>query len=234
MTKFLNIVLILSLINYIHPSAPACPASSYCQICAEGATTCSSCYNWGTGSVVLDKTWSGTSGSMGCTSTLSTSYKVTNCKMNYDIGASISGNGGTVAATSHPRCLECDGFSFLVYTTTSATETCEDSYLEAWNMSTCLEIANCEQTGCDYTADNQRVFCVGGRCQKGFYPIYDTISLVTECSPTIVTTIENCERFCIWGTYASPIYTCCECATGYAVTFGGNTCTAFTTDSNCL
>ena len=132
--------------------APNCSGSSYCQECENDATSCSSCYTWGTGDILKDKIWA-SSTSEACTALLPLVWKVTNCKINILASADVlNASIKSVSPTNHPRCYQCDDFKYLNWTHNGTVEKCTNSrtvlYYKGDETFECIEIKNCGQTIC--------------------------------------------------------------------------------------
>jgi len=205
--------LLLALTSYV-VTVPSCAASGYCMGCdMSTANTCTSCYNYGSGSIGARAL-----ASSACANKLATTL-VTDCKF-------YSGYNAGSAQTVN-NCQRCNSKTYLNMNLNTLTVGCSDT---AISTSTCTgAIANCEQTAC-YTADGSAYVLSCQMCAKG----YSGTGVATEnagyASCSTANNIANCEYHYLAG--ASTL-SCYSCATGYAVASTPTSCTAYTTDSNC-
>jgi len=211
----MKLTICLLLLTSFVVSTPSCAASLYCMGCAMStADSCSSCFNWGSGSVGARAL-----ASNACTNALSTTA-VTDCKFYSGV------NGGSTQTINN--CSMCTkDFLNLNNNASPVTVTCSDT---AANTTTCTgKVANCDQTAC-YTADGTNYVLACYMCSKG----YSGSGTATEnagysaCATT--SNITNCDYHYLSG--ASTL-ACYSCGSGYAVASTSTTCSAFTTDSNC-
>jgi len=227
MKTFITIVVLLAIAQVALSAAAACPAASFCQSCAGGATACSSCYTLGVGTN-KDKVWA-TSTSTSCTGALPAIWKVTNCFINNISSATVINAASTTLGTNYQsRCGFCDGQKFFNKVDNGTAQSCSDTAPSG--MTTCVEIANCWQTVCN-SAATVLTYCAA--CQYDTYPTYSTSGTtsgyITSCSTTVPSTaIANCTSHS--GSVAGTTVTrsCGGCKTGYAVASTGLTCIAHT------
>ena len=239
--RFFLIIATLLLIRFNKCGPPLCAATSYCQSCLDDATTCSTCYNWGKGTVALDKTWAASSGSSVCSGTLLAAYKVTDCLENEYVSQALSYSGITaVAVTTHPRCVLCDNKKFITFNGTSADELCTNTAPTMSNPS-CLEIEHCAMTVCvnDAAPSTWCVFCIDHR-----KPVQSTTQLgasgewgyrIASCSTELTVTITNCINYVIDPSSSSDTiaYNCYDCVGGFAVAVSNKSCVTYSIDAAC-
>jgi len=187
----------------------------------DNANTCSSCFNWGSGSVgarVLDN-------STLCT----TKYTqlITDCK--YYSGA----QSNTTTAIKTNDCYMCDGKDWYNVTdnatNASINRACSNIALDA---TTCdAKVSNCDQSMCFKSTGN--AFTKGClQCSSGYKggatAITDSDGSTIGYTTCVSATITNQEL-------GSPVNNAqaFTCKSDYAVATGGASCVSFTTDSNC-
>lgn len=190
--RIILVILAFAQIALTHMVGPLCAKANFCQICYNGFQSCHTqgCFSWGMGSHA-DKAWDSTGTK--CTGTMPANYKVTDCRINNDLGASIMVSTSTVSASDHPRCKQCNGKTFLTFSTIDVLEECTDT--PPSSMSGCTEIVGCLQTMCDYTFGGQVKVCIGG-CDVGYYPAEiltnGLYKIQQTCSKTITNEIPGC------------------------------------------
>lgn len=218
------LIAMLAITNYTRAAICTMAITDYCQSC--DAAACTKCYTWGNGTYA-DKTWA-TSTAITCTSALPSGFKVTNCLVNYSHSKVLQNATSTVAITSHPRCVKCDGKKFLHFSMAATTETCTDT--APTDMASCVEIANCMQTMCKTDATTA-YGCV--QCDYDKYPtaVSTTTTLNTACG-TVVTAINNCILYSHTIVSGVAVYNCSGCASGYVTTMDLKACLTFT-DEGC-
>jgi len=209
-------ILALCFVGYTITTQGTPAATSYCMGNNDNATTCSSCFNWGSGSVGA-KTFA----TNACASAVTNA--IADCKWYSGINTST---------ISLQDCMMCDDKTWMNLTdhatASSRLRTCSDT---AVNTTTCTAVpSNCAQGLCFVNAA-AAVTQGCRRCDDGYMLSGTAISSnegtvgYTTCSTQ---TITNCE-------YGSPMNSahCYSCKSDYAVATADTSCVAFTTDSNC-
>jgi len=191
-------------------------AASYCMGNNDNATTCSACFNWGSGTVGARQLAISACGT-------AVANTVASCK--YYTGTNTS-------TVSLQDCMVCDSMTWLNLTdhltAGSRVRACSDT---AVNTTTCTAVpSNCDQGLCYVNASGTA--SVGCRlCSSGYKGSGTAISSNdgNVGYPTCVSqTITNCDL-----PSATAATDCYTCNSNYAVVTAGTSCTAFTTDSNC-
>lgn len=208
--KLLFICAITLLVSY-SLSAPSCAASGYCMGCSDTtANSCTSCFNWGSGSVKARALISNA-----CGTQITTARQIADCEF-YN-GTDSNTNTRTIGS-----CTKCKK-DFRNYVETSNTPTCSNT---AILTSTCPKISNCLNTNC-YDGTTDSTGCQ--LCKKN----YSATTLVnasvggSSCSSTMA--ITNCEYSYLTTAGAS----CYSCKANYAVDSATTACASYTTDKNC-
>ena len=224
MKTMICLIVMLAISKYASAAVCTMAITNYCQTC-DGAA-CGSCYNWGNGTYA-DKNWAAQN-SVSCSGDLPLGYKVTNCLINAGYGSALLYPTSTVSASSHPRCLQCDGKKFLHYSTAATTETCTDT--APTDMASCVEISDCMQTICKTNATTA-YGC--NQCAYDKYPTgVSTTTLYNTSCGAVVTAIANCQLYSYSVSGTTITYTCKGCNEGYSANYTYTACTAFT-DKGC-
>jgi len=206
--KVYQLVIVLLAIKAIQTGKPL--AASYCMGNNNDATTCSACFNWGTGTIGARKL-----ATNACATTVTA---ITDCKYY---------NGKITSTRTVYDCMMCNSKKWLNITDhntpASIAITCVDTAIDTTNCAS--EVANCDQSIClkpktgttsTYCAQCKSGYKGSGTKANGYYP---------TCASA---TITNAELGL--GSDNTKVYTC---KSGYAVVTLETSCKAFTTDSNC-
>merc|ERR1711862_443211 len=115
-------------------SAPSCQATDYCMGChMTTANSCTSCFNWGSGTVGA-RSLTTTNNLGNCITALPSALTTSNCKM-------YSGSALSTATTKgSSNCSWCPK-KYLTYTLTGTTEVCTDTATTG-----CTAVSNAEFT----------------------------------------------------------------------------------------
>jgi hypothetical protein len=209
-----TIIVALAIIGYTFAAQGLPAATSYCMGNVDDATTCSSCYNYGLGTInprILS--------AAACGTAATTTVLVTDC---------LWYRGDLGAARTPTDCGKCNSKAWQNVDTNASPNTiaCSATVSDA----SCTTVTNCDQQYCLKTAAN--TFAAGCRmCSSGFRGNATTVGVTAVGFPTCTTAssaIANC-------TYYNPLdgAKCYLCGTGFAVNTTDNGCVAFTTDANC-
>lgn len=211
--KFIITILALCMIGYTFAAQGTPAASSYCMGNNDGATTCSACFNWGSGTIGARQL-----ASNACSTKVANT--VTDCKF----------YKGTITSTkSTSDCMVCNNKTYLNIkdhaTASSITVACSNT---ASSTTTCkAAVSNCDQTFC-FTNTSSTVNTGCKQCSTGYTGSGTQTSNVGYASCSKTGAITNC------GLHSYALKTkCYTCNTGYAVASAETSCTAFTTDANC-
>lgn len=205
--KFIAIIAIALMLQVTFQVS--CIPANYCMGCHDTtANYCTSCFNWGSGTVGARSTATASS-VQNCIAARPAALATTNCKA-YSTVAS------TATAKSNGNCVYC-GKKYRTWNASTMAETCTDTALTG-----CTAVSNAEWTNC-YTDTAGTVYSAAGYCKSGYY-LSGTVN--SAGYPTCTAgTLTNCSRM-------STATTCTYCNSKYAVNTS-STCTSFTTDSNC-
>merc|ERR1711967_13878 len=189
-------------------SAPSCQAADYCMGChMTTANDCTSCFNWGSGTVGA-RSMTSVGLLENCQSALPSTLVTANC--GFYNGGALS----TATAKANGNCSWCKK-KYLTWTVSSSTEVCTDTATTG-----CTAVSNAEFTKC--YVDTTTV-AGAGVCKKGYY---GTGTATNAGYPTCTkASVANCD-------WASDATNCFYCKSNYAVSSTG-ACAAYTTDSNC-
>jgi len=210
--KIFATVLALCIIGYASAAQGTCVTSSYCMGCVDDAATCNACFNWGKGGTVGARQLA----SNACSTAVANA--VTDCKIY---------NGTITSTKTKYDCMECNSKSFLNVTDNATAAniaiTCSDT---AISTTTCTgTVSNCTQTFC--YKNQSGTYSTGCYMCKSGYMGTGTLTLgYASCTSTGI--ITNCDV----GSPGGNTY-CAYCKSDYAVANNSQSCTSFTTDSNC-
>merc|ERR1711976_32661 len=209
-------ILALCFVGYTYTAQGTPAKTSHCMGNVDDATTCSSCFNWGSGDIGAKQL-----ATNACASAVSNA--ITDCKYY---------NGVITSTMSLQDCAVCDSKTWLNLTdhgtAASRLRTCSDT---AVNTTTCTAVpSNCDQGLCYVNAAGAAT--VGCRmCSSGYKGGATAVSSndgtvgYTTC---VSQTVTNCDL----GS-ATNNANCYTCNSNYAVATAQTSCVAFTVDSNC-
>jgi len=205
--KVLAIILIA--MSVAHTYQVSCAPANYCMGCsATVANHCTSCFNWGSGTVGA-RAMATVNTVSNCIAARPTVLATTNCRFYESVAT-------TATVKTSMNCGYCNK-KYLAFNATTNAETCTDTVTTG-----CTAIDNAAYTRCNTTGST--VTSGVYMCNSGYYA---SGTMVTAGYPTCTSgSLANCDR-------ALTATTCATCKSNFAVNTS-NTCTAFTTDSNCM
>lgn len=205
--KVLAIILIAMSVAYTYQVS--CAPANYCMGCsATVANHCTSCFDWGSGTVGA-RGMATVSSVSNCIAARPAALATTNCKFYLTVNTSAT-------AKTSMNCMWCNK-KYLAYNATTSAETCTDTVTTG-----CTAIANARFTRCN-TSSTSVVTSGTYLCNSGYYA---SGTVVAAGYPTCTSgSIANCD-------IALTSTACYTCKSKYAVS-STSTCAAFTTDSNC-
>lgn len=199
--------------SYALSAQGTCAKDSLCQGCTDGATTCTSCYNYA-GKINPKQFATNACGT-------DVANTVADCKYYKN----------TISATkSNTDCTQCNSKTWLNITDNSSAASiviaCSATAVDTTNCA--AAVSNCTQSYCYKAAGSSTGVKGCALCASG-YVGDGTPTAVGYPTCTQTGAISNCA-------YANRTdkTKCAVCSTGYAVAIANDTsCTAFTTDANC-
>jgi len=190
-------------------------ATSLCMGNTDDSTNCSSCYNWGPGTIGARMMVANV-----CTPALTN--KVTDCQV-------YSGSAGSNKSVTD--CSICDGKDWLNLTTNAAPASrviaCSNTALD--KTACASTISNCKQSICLKDGSTYKAYC--SMCDSGYKPSGTQVTV--EGNPmwyTACTSGSLTEAKYYSGMNPLHAYTC---SSDFAVANDNLSCKAFTKDSNC-
>merc|ERR1712151_836987 len=151
--KLYTLLLAFCAIQYVFTAQGTPAAASYCMGNTDNATTCSSCFNWGSGTIGARQLATGS-----CANAVAN--KVTDCKYY---------NGNITSTKTTGDRMMCNGKKWLNLTDSSTPASivvaCSDTAIDTTKCAS--EVANCSQSVCfkPKTGTNS-VLC--GQCKSGY------------------------------------------------------------------
>merc|ERR1712183_13860 len=219
--KFITLIVALLSISSIFAAQGQPLATSYCMGNNDGAVTCSSCFNWGAGTIGPKVSDANTLCTTAYTNT------ITHCK--YYSGSQVN----TTTSIKTNDCSMCNGQTWYNVTdnatNASIIRQCADTALDA---TTCAaKVANCWQSLCFKSTGN--VYTKGcSQCEKGYKggatAITDSDGLTLGFTDCVASTITNVDLM-----HGGSNTLALTCYKDYAVANNNASCIAFTTDTGC-
>lgn len=211
--KTFSVIALALCIAYISAAATSsCLKANFCMGCSNTVDNkCTACFNYGSKA----KIWSANK----CLVSRATS-QVSNCL--------IYNSNSTTDVAASGTCQNCSGGKVIVETK-SATNVWSTVCSSSSTTKPSLTPFKCQSGSTRYTttaagATTYTASCM--MCQKKYQPTGAAASVFSTCVTAI--SIANCSV----GGVAVATINCMYCNSKYAVN-DGNTCTAFTADSNC-
>jgi len=216
-------ILALFVIGYSTAALGTPAKTAYCMGRKATVHTCSSCFNWGTGTIGAREYLASNH-----TCLIKVSKPVTDC---------LIYNGVITATKGFDDCLVCNKKIWLNIVENAGAITsraCSDTAVKATKCTT--KIANCGQNMCvNNTASSGKTTPGCRQCMKGYVGATPVTTAKSASPPTIgytTCTLTGALKNCELSMFNNALH-CYTCKSGFAVASAQTSCATFTLDSNC-